>query len=364
MTKEIGPVGYYPLWGASFDSDEIGMVNDLVCASYPYQDEWFDLMTRSARLHALMTDDLTVFVKDDLIPGRRAHIPLCLTTFTLQDDARWGLQDVQYLVALKKRFDARIRMAVTALRLYKPGWFLDPSAGQISVRDGEFILKWPGLYRDMLPRLVYGWSPEDGYRLSIQDLLPVDSEGMEQPPRLYRIAEALGSLKRDHGFPEGRPALATWNFSYEYGLSDRQRYSLLFTALETALGPMSSWSADDSVGRMPFQRRVERAIRLSGRPDAKECADWMDNPRGGRGIRNAIAHGSQLVDDHTLVLARLREVVRSSLLALVGFAAASQDNEGINVRPAGFVQLLISIDRGDVSEKDVRQQIANCLGPS
>ena len=90
--------------------------------------------------------------------------------------------------------------------------------------------------------------------------------------------------------------MESFNRSYGYQLLPPSRAGNLFTALDAMLGGMSAWK----IGRVPvkprgYARRVEVALRTSAAPesvaDAETLSKWLASPHGGRGLRNAIAHG-------------------------------------------------------------------------
>ena len=306
MEKKLAAIGYYPLWGASFDSEEGGLVGPRVVASYPFEEEWFRLMDFNTRSSAIMVDGAWVFDPKSLIP-------LCLTTlFDLPDDS-----SKQKAPPDRPRFDKRIDHAITAMRLHKPGWFLTPYSAQVSITAGGVVYTYPGLYRSMVPRLV-DEKPFVPYELSLGDL---HRRHTQSPPPLYEIYSALERLDDAPQKTGLRFALHLFNSSFAFGLSKTHRCGLLFTTLEIVVGRMSNRRDDGKSLRTSFQKRLHRALELSGVSSPGEKAAWTNSRDGGRGIRNAIAHG-RLLEDTTLdqALTQLMVVVRWALRAAIGCA--------------------------------------------
>jgi hypothetical protein len=109
-------------------------------------------------------------------------------------------------------------------------------------------------------------------------------------------------------------------------------------ALDAMLGGMSA----RRIGSVPlrqryFQRRVQAALSVTDYQslDIVVEAKWLDSRDGGRGLRNAIAHGdvSTITFDVDAVVPRLQQIVRLILRQFIVFAIRwDSDSESIAAR--------------------------------
>ena len=90
---------------------------------------------------------------------------------------------------------------------------------------------------------------------------------------------------------------------------------------------MSAWK----IGRVPvkprgYARRVEVALRCAASQaipgDPQDAARWLHSQRGGRGLRNAIAHGtgSKVEAEAQRAYERLQSIVRALLRQYLHFS--------------------------------------------
>ena len=236
---------------------------------------------------------------------------------------------------------AAVRHAVSALRLAASGWFIDPAMSSLTFavwEKGDF-LRLPGPYREamlggvveVLPGYMVGTAAEE--REQVSDLIDLVSD-----------SAALGNTAV-------QIALAGFNRSYGYALPARDRGAELFTAVDAMLVGMSARRAGGvRLKRFGFRRRVEQALLVAGL-DADASAReawWLDGAEGGRGLRNALAHGRAGRSPETAELLRLQHLVRLLLRTFLTFAVQQPTElpdlpEHLGVRPdQGLVPLFNS----------------------
>ena len=119
----------------------------------------------------------------------------------------------------------------------------------------------------------------------------------------------------------GRDALENFDRSFGYQLTGTQCAANLFMALDAMLGGMSA----RRIGRVAlrqrfFQRRVQAALSATDYQELDIVGEskWLNSRDGGRGLRNAIAHGDAgaIASDVDLVVPRLQQIVRLILRSL------------------------------------------------
>ncbi|WP_068078202.1 hypothetical protein [Novosphingobium lentum] len=299
---------YGALRGASFDSDSAGLVSDQVMAYIPYDEEWMAIEQSDAHRAARQ-----------LSPTGYVAPPLCLVAFA--DEAavgsvhecriRQGAALVQYLVD-----------AVHALRLAKPGWFADPVQVALTFAinaAGWRIERMPGPFRQL--QAGPGDTPLPPYALSISDLGTASSSG---------CVHAMGQLVRQYRelAPNAAVDIALGEFSRAQGpsLTPDDRAAMLFTAIDAMFAGMSARRIGRvALRRFGFRKRVATALLAVGMEPAAADAEaaWLDWEHGGRGWRNALAHGDpsrQTTAGSRTDLLRLLELVRALLPGFVSFA--------------------------------------------
>jgi hypothetical protein len=185
------------------------------------------------------------------------------------------------------------------------------------------VVRAPGPYRQVF---VAGQvqAPMPGYELKIDDF----SRGFDTAGSIGATWDLLEVYQLTGGNSSVEIAIASFNRSYGFQLRPASRTANLFTALDAMLGGMSAWK----IGRVPikprgYARRVEAALRCAAgsappHDDARELARWLNSERGGRGLRNAIAHtsGREVEDEAQRAHDRLQGVVRALLRQYVHFS--------------------------------------------
>jgi hypothetical protein len=283
---------YFPLWGAAFDSDGVGLVGG------PLREATSDsggngILGVAVLAYILEEEEWSMVQQIDVRHARDLDPPpVCLVAVAWMGTNEHMDQAIHRVGGSMLR---SARNAVSALRLYKPGWFLEPELAERTFTVTDVIMRTrrlPGPYRqvfldDRSPL------PSAGYSLRIAELGPRPDE----PGPITRVWELLEAYHQTGGNSSAEIALENFNRSFGYQLSSVQRAANLFTALDAMFGGMSA----RRIGRVPlrrnsFGRRVRAALgaldaaRYGGLdPDA--AAAWLDSKEGGRSIRNAIAHG-------------------------------------------------------------------------
>lgn len=213
------------------------------------------------------------------------------------------------------RISRRSRLVVTAMRLFKDGWFLDP------VLSERIYTNYRSIVRKLGPYYLYYWDediqkrhPYPPYRLSGADLTA--TAGAPMP---VCALTALLELYEDIGDNSSlNLALANFNQMYSCALTPAHRLSLLFTATDAQFLGMSRRRIGE-VSLASFRERVATALRQAGLPDADKEADWFDSV--GREYRNAIAHGRgpEQLDELDSVTGRAMELLRRLLIQYLSF---------------------------------------------
>jgi hypothetical protein len=302
---------YCPLWGVAFDASGsemgVGLVGGKVLAYIPFDEEW----------RALQQSD--VFEQRDAAAGRAAA-PLCLVAVEPL------LSNETIDQATGRVGDALLqstRDAVLALRLFKPGWFLHPELAEtafVVAAEGWDIRRTPGPYRQAF-MTSDPYRPYAGYALSLGEL----TTHLNERRRVTRIFDLLTSYRAPGGNSSVEIALENFDRSFAYQMTGAQRAANLFMALDTMLGGMSA----RRIGRVPlrqryFRRRVQAALSAANDQgiDVVDEAKWLDAKEGGRGLRNAIAHGDlgAVAFEIDPVIPRLQHIVRLILLQYLIFA--------------------------------------------
>lgn len=321
MSKVIAPLSLYlPLWGAEFDnggdSDGVGGLGGQVFASVPSSEEWRNLQQTDvmlARMRAAKS-----------IPAP----PPCLVVFARRNE------DESIDAAIERSGSEMLREArdaVLVLRLFKPGWFLDPEFAEVCfavAERGWQLRRKPGPYRQVFLTGVEEL-PLAPYRLCLADLTtPPDEAGP-----IFEIRELLMAFRARSGNASVEIALDNFNRSYGFQLTPVDRLANLFVALDAMLGGMSAKRLGNvRLRRNSYRNRVQAALSLSPQAgiDAAGEAAWLNAMNGGRGLRNAIAHG-----DHqalggaaaTEAQARVQHIVRWLLRLYMRFALRWAEEE-------------------------------------
>jgi hypothetical protein len=220
------------------------------------------------------------------------------------------------------------RTAVTALRLYRPGWFLQPEQAMYVFYAPSLpmhVVRAPGPYRQ-----VFVTDPADidlaRYDLKIDDL----TRQLDSPGPIAAVWDLLQNYRHTGGNASVEIALESFNRSYGFQLRPPSRVANLFTALDAMLGGMMV----RKIGRVPvhnnrgYSRCVEAALTYAAASDFEDSprniAKWLHSESGGRGLRNAIAHGtgSKVEPEAQRVYESLQSIVRALLRQYLHFAVS------------------------------------------
>jgi hypothetical protein len=213
---------YAPLRGASFDSDGAALLGGQVLVNIPFEDEWRDVQQHDVMLERLAGDLMLERA------GRKPPPPVCLTVM------RSLAPGEKFSDAMAHSGDdmlRQVRDSVAVLRLYKPGWFLDPNLSETCFASGGFFVRRPGPYRQEFQGSL-GMTP---YPVAIADLT-VDRN---QPGPVTQLWDQLMEWRERSGNASVEIALENFNLSYGFQLSPADRLANLFMAQDAILGGMS-----------------------------------------------------------------------------------------------------------------------------
>jgi hypothetical protein len=292
---------YFPLWGATFDSEDIGVIGD-IAAFIPEPKEWKQIQKSDVWLERFSWD------------WKGPKPPLCLLTYEKVENC--------YLQNLVERFQNEMnnnaRDAILALRLFKSGWFLDPElCEQIFVCD-TLVQRVTGPYRQISEDNLTD-TPQ-GYELKADELLNLDKLSHEKNKvrPLTRIWQLVNQYRKGRTNASTDIAIENFHRSYGYRFSGARRASFLFVAIDAILGGMSKDRIGNTLMKSTFRDRVAsgldiltQTVRVEKNLNPETEADWLDTE--GRGIRNALSHGRSLnsvevaTDEESL---RIQSIVR------------------------------------------------------
>jgi hypothetical protein len=310
---------YWPLWGATFDSDEVGGIGRGVTVCVPLADEWRTVQQTDVWMAQWRSEG-------GGIGGPQP--PCCLVLFA----GVHGVRSIHEAIVQKgSALQEAARTAVTALRLHRPGWFLEPTqaltvyyAPSLAVGGLAPVVRAPGPYRQIF---VSGDThrPAMPYALRLADLT-VDPHQPGPIAHVWALLQAYQWAGRNTSVDI---AIEAFHQSYGFQLRPASRVGNLFTALDAMLGGMSAWKvAGVPVKPRGYARRAEAALRTSRSPapvdDPVSTARWLHHDRGGRGLRNGLAHGNAAVLDGEVATAheRLQAIVRAVLWQYLELAVA------------------------------------------
>lgn len=267
---------YLPLWGATFDSEEVGLFAHQVMAYVPYHDEWRQIQ---------MTDVWMERWRSGTPDPRGPAPPPCVVA-----GPPMGPGD-DFGTLLEERGPRLLedaRCAILALRLLKSGWFLTPELAEIAWSDGMHNQRRVGPYRQAMLGGEH-MADQPGYVLSVEHLAGVSRPSTELT-RLWLLGRQYLS---SGGNTAADVAVDNFHRSYGYQMSSRERVAFLFTSVDAMMGGMSARRIGSTKIEVRFRPRLEAALAaLESRgafAGAAESAAWLDDR--GRAMRNAVAHG-------------------------------------------------------------------------
>lgn len=278
--------GYFPLWGATFDSKDLGVVGGSVGVMIPYADDWKRIFRSDAwkERFASVLEPLS----DGLGPQIGPESPPCLMISSpMASDESFE----EAVDRLKEQFVEEARHAVLALRLFKPGWFIDPELTECSFLQKPRIARLAGPFRQAFMERVPDELPSR-YTIRIEELSL--QKGVPSPTAgLWSLIEQYHHIAHH---TTADIALENFNRSYGFQLRGTQRCALLFTALDAMLGGMNT----DRIGRLklqsPLRERVFAALdAVEGNwagtnASPMELSQWINTV--GRRIWQAVATGN------------------------------------------------------------------------
>ena len=303
---------YFPLWGAKFDSEGVGAIGPGVLVYVPHVEEWRTIQK---------TDVWMAQWRSEGGLGTGPTPPCCIVLST-----PLGTSD-SIDVAIEEMGEGLLSMArtaVTALRLYRPGWFIQPELALYTFYAPSLalnIVRAPGPYRQVFASDP-SYIPMTRFELKLDEL----TQRLDFPRPITAIWELLQEYRRSGGNSSIEIVIDGFNRSYGFQLRPPSRAANLFTALDAMLGGMGTWK----IGRVQidprgYARRVEAALK-SASPhfpgDPHDAARWLHSDRGGRGLRNEIAHrsGSKVESGAQRAYPQLQSIVRALLLQYLHFS--------------------------------------------
>lgn len=209
---------------------------------------------------------------------------------------------------------------VRALRLYRAGWFLDPSLSEtIHDNGGGRLTRAMGAYR-----MLYHDEDTQSSRPQPQDCLKLEVSDFADGSALHGI---FAVLRQHRQAPAASAEMALEAFGRSYGcrLDVAQRVLLLSLAMEVLLG-----SRQAGREQAPLDKRLQAALALAGANDGGAIAHWFDTEA--RILRNAVAHGRKLNNQtHARAARQLSDLTRSVLMRYLVFSRHwSEGDPGIS----------------------------------
>lgn len=312
---------YLPMWGAEFDSNQAGLVGGNVLASIPYANEW-DNIQQTEVVHERLR----------LAQGVSPPPPLCLSVL---EPRLAGESLAESIHRLGHHMLAQGRTAILALRLHKPGWFLEPELAEICFANtdhGWELQRIPGPYRQSFLAGLDGL-PFPGYQLAMSEL----SLPGQEPGAVTKLWDQLSLMRTAGSHAAIEIALENFNRSYGFILQPSQRLAHLFVSLDALCGGYANKNPGGLLLKgagSSFTSRIKAAMLLDGCAfiTANQRAAWLkdkDHPGDGRWLRNRIAHGDDVDTIGELVeeQLRLQAIVRSVLRVHLQFLSAWQHQE-------------------------------------
>jgi hypothetical protein len=298
---------YFPLWGATFDSQGVGGLGRGVAVYVPSADEWRSIQKADVWMAQWRSEG-----------GRpEGPMPPCCVVVLSALGGRDSIYDA--IAEAGQTLLSMANDAVTALRLYRPGWFLQPQQALYIFRAPSLpvnIVRAPGPYRQVFASDAAG-VPMARFELKLADL----TQRLEAPGPIAATWELLQTYRGTDGNSSVEIAIESFNRSYGFQLRPSSRAANLFTALDAMLGGMSARSIGRvSVDARGFRRRVEIALRSAAyADDPQKAAKWLDTR--GRDLRNQIAHTSGIAVEGPAREAyeQLQAIVRALLRQYIRF---------------------------------------------
>jgi hypothetical protein len=274
-------LGYFPLWGATFDSDEVGIVGNNVAAYIPTTDEWRHVQKGDVWMERFRYDPSS-------LEGPKP--PLCLVTIeNINKNENYNTYDLVRQFGNQMKHNAKD--VVLALRLFKSGWFLDPELSEQVFKFQGFNVREVGPYRQVFLAGNQTDTPH-GYELKVDEI----SRNKDETKHITQIWQLINQYRNKRTNTSADIAIENFHRSYGYQLSGIQRASFLFVAIDAILGGLSTRYIGQVSLQSKFRDRVSAGLTTLMQTNTVQKnfkpyteADWLDTE--GRNIRNSIAHG-------------------------------------------------------------------------
>ncbi len=277
--------GYFPLWGATLDGPDVGLIGGAVSVMIPYKDEW-RLLQRSEAWKERFTHALESFAEEDVQVVGPESPPCLVMVLPLVSDESFS----EGVDRLREQMLEEARDAVLALRLFKPGWFIDPEMSECAFVQKPNIVRLSGPYRQAFMEAVPEELPSR-FALRMEELSP--QKGL--PSQIASLWNLIEQYKHIAHHTTADIAIENFNQSYGFQLKGVQRCALLFTVLDTILGGFNV----KRIGRLKlnseFRERVFAALEavqgdwLGTDSTPVELTQWLNT--AGRRIHQAISSG-------------------------------------------------------------------------
>jgi hypothetical protein len=315
-------MGYFPMWGATFDSDGVGFIDKQGAIYIPGKDEWRHIEKTDVWMERWGTGNPHSL--DGPVP------PVCLVMGApIHENEEFAEAFDRLYVPMV----AQMQDALLTLRLFKAGWFLDPGlAEQIFTFDAH-ITRIPGPYRQIFLGGVPDTIPPP-YHLSIDELMTKAN----QVTPLTTMRKLIGRYRERGTHASADIAIENFHRSYGLFLNGTQRVAFLFTALDAMFGGMSVRNIGKIRLRSAFRDRITVALEAATRTTMGATitphweANWLDSE--GRRIRNAVMHGnpSEMAAEAEESYSRIQAIVRLILPQYFEFSIKWK-SQAVQIRP-------------------------------
>jgi hypothetical protein len=291
----------WPLWGMNLDDCPPGIAGALTIEdSLLYQPTWLDWSNMESS--AVVTEYCQPWVAYEAA-GRSVQRmpPPCL----LRQSEPGPDDEPDPPDALQEKI---AKAMVAAFRVYSHGEFVNPN------ETGTYMSHPSGLVSRRVSSLrcgCYGWTPEDPYVVSAEDLEEIE-----------RLAHACWVLHEDPQHANAGLTLENFVLSFGFVTPPPECGLHRFVALEALFGQMRTERGT------PFAVRVANTVP----EQAGDIRDWLAGP--GLELRNALAHrmaGAVVRSDD---LTMLEDIVRCALLAYLNHAGSVPDANVITFNKA------------------------------
>jgi hypothetical protein len=215
-----------------------------------------------------------------------------------------------------------IKDVIYSLRLYKNGWFLNPLFSEVVFEEGNFIQRLPGHYRQAFYYNI-DIEPEQHYQYQLSKK---DFSKNSKLLKIYRLV----SEYRLFSNTSTDIAIENFNDSFGYQLKLVDKLNFLFTSLDAAMGGMSASRIGNVKVKKRFIERLKIIVDYTNLPITPKDLNWFDDSvKGGRAIRNSLAHGklkNSLIRIAEENFVKMQEIIKYVLIEYINFCTIYSQN--------------------------------------